>query len=432
MTKSKYNKLLLNVQDFLKNFNKLIERTMDECDFGKTRNRKINYSKFIKIVVQELPKKNVGLKNIVYAIEKDYGVSVSRNDVSDKFSQIPSDFFEKLVGKLISICSMNTAKNKKVEHLLQCVNDIKACDSSIFKQDKRLSSIFRHYATKNCSQKSALKLFTQFSLKDLIPTYVEVEEGKTSEKKFLSSMNKRSTLYLIDLGYYKHEQFARWVKDDIYFLSRVYPKAKLKIVDIKVGSEKWIGKNTNELTGNNLTRHSYVHVKAKAIKKDHGKGRVKYYEEEFDVYGFRFGKAIYWYIGNIPKDFDISIVAQLYYLRWCVELFFKMLKSCLQADKLIFRHPKSVINWLYLQILYYVLGICLLHPYLECTKLSFDKIKMQCYVDLLSKELENILKLLVNKRKVIFELSDFYKGVGRFCIKLSERQIRRLNEGLNP
>jgi hypothetical protein len=388
-------------------FKNVFDKSFDETDFGKTRNRKVNYKDFIKIIFSEYAKHDVNLKNVVHAIENVLDVTITRNSVSDKFSQIPCNYFINVLNKLMTICSKNILQSKNGK-LLNMVSEIEACDSSIFKLDKRLKDTFKHYASKNCKNLSALKIFTKLNLKTMTPTYICIEEGKTSEKAFLPNMKDENTLYITDLGYYKHEQLCEWTKNRIYFCTKVYPTAKIKIEKVIKGHDVLIGMLTKDVKCMHFASHKHVKAKAKIFRNSPGYGREdQYYGQEVTVVGFKFGKEIYWYICNLPEDFPIEELYKYYKFRWLIEIFFKLLKSGLNSKNIIFYNKNSVKNWLYMQIIYYLLGMMILKEYLGHLGLYIEDIKLLNYVTLISQYFDDILKKLLFEQNYEKEVKEF-------------------------
>ena len=146
----------------------------------------------------------------------------------------------------------------------------------------------------------------------------------------------RDRILLIDLGFYKHQIFARIEENGGYFVSRLKNNADPLIVGC---NRRWRGR-TVDIVGKNLSEvlprlkrqvlDAEVEVEFKR-RKYNGKQRK-------DIKRFRLvavynpeAKKYHLYITNIPADrFDAEDIAVLYSARWEIELIFKVLLT-LQA-----------------------------------------------------------------------------------------------------
>jgi len=138
----------------------------------------------------------------------------------------------------------------------------------------------------------------------------------------------KGSLFLFDLGYFSHVFLYQLDEARVWFVCRLKANSVPIITSVVKGvAKRHIGRPLNKkvnLMGN------IVEVWAKLMLP--GKGFIM-----VRLIGFRFPKTkeYRWYATNLP---DNMLLAQwiypIYRLRWQIELFFKSLKSTLNADQI--------------------------------------------------------------------------------------------------
>jgi len=139
----------------------------------------------------------------------------------------------------------------------------------------------------------------------------------------------KDRILLIDLGFYKHQIFARIEENGGYFVSRLKNNADPSIVGV---NRRWRGRTT-DVVGKNLSEvlpgltRQILDVEVEiAFKRRKYGGKQRKDVKHFRlvaVYNIEVEKY-HLYLTNIPVDrFDAEDIALLYSARWEIELIFK-------------------------------------------------------------------------------------------------------------
>jgi len=167
----------------------------------------------------------------------------------------------------------------------------------------------------------------------------------------------KDRILLIDLGFYKHQIFARISENGGFFVSRVKDNADPLIVGV---NRSWRGRTT-EVMGKKLSevlpklKRQILDVEVEVrFKRRKYNGKQRKDSERFRlvaVYNEEDGEY-HTYITNIPADrLDAQDIATLYSARWEIELIFKELKSRYGLDVLPTSNPQVVEALLWVGIL---------------------------------------------------------------------------------
>ncbi len=167
----------------------------------------------------------------------------------------------------------------------------------------------------------------------------------------------KGRILLLDLGFYKHQLFARIRKNGGYFISRLkdnadplilneYLTTRGNCLDVK-------GKRLSEVLPKLKRQVLDVEVEA-SFKRRSYRGKTRKDDEHFRMIAV-FNKEeekYHLYLTNIPPDMlEPENVAKLYGARWDVELVFKELKSRYALDVVNTTNPQIVEAYIWIAIL---------------------------------------------------------------------------------
>ncbi len=152
---------------------------------------------------------------------------------------------------------------------------------------------------------------------------------KTHDSQILPDLEQlKGSLFLFDLGYFSHVFLHLLNEAGVWFICRLKANSAPIITRVIKGiAKRHIGSTLNKKV--NL-RGSIVEVWAKLMLP--GKGFI-----EVRLIGFRFPKTkqYRWYATNLTSSMLLAEwIYPIYRLRWQIELFFKSLKSMLNADQI--------------------------------------------------------------------------------------------------
>jgi len=169
----------------------------------------------------------------------------------------------------------------------------------------------------------------------------------------------KDRILLIDLGFYKHQLFAKIKENGGYFVSRLKESADPLITDVYStcpgNSIDVKGKYLSEILPKLKRQVLDVEVEISFKRPNYnGKSKTRMDTERFRMVAVynEDEEKYHVYLTNISKD-DLSPedVAKLYGARWDIELIFKELKSRYDLDVVNTRNPQIVEAYIWIAIL---------------------------------------------------------------------------------
>jgi len=152
-------------------------------------------------------------------------------------------------------------------------------------------------------------------------------------------------LFIFDLGYFSHLFLHQLNEAKVWFVCRLKANSIPIITRVVNGvAKRHIGRPLNKQV---KLRGAIVEVWAKLMLP--GKGFI-----ELRLIGFRFPKTkqYRWYVTNLPPTMLLAQwIYPIYRLRWQIELFFKSIKSMLNADQITSGNENIALAIVYSSIL---------------------------------------------------------------------------------
>ena len=188
------------------------------------------------------------------------------------------------------------------------------------------------------STKAAVKLHTLLDVRGPIPTMIAISEGKQADVRVLDELiPEPGAFYVMDRGYLDFERLYRFVLTGAFFVTRT--KAGVQL---------------NRLESRPVDRST-------GIRSDHivwlrNPQSAAHYPDRLRRVTFRDledGKVLVFLTNNF--DLPAEVIAQLYKLRWRVELFFKWIKQNLRIKHFFGTSDNAVKTQVWIAICVYVL-----------------------------------------------------------------------------
>jgi hypothetical protein len=188
------------------------------------------------------------------------------------------------------------------------------------------------------STKNGIKVHTRYSLINENVGYVDRIISSTAavsdqEAAIHLVLSKYST-YVFDRGYINYTHYFDWVKKDILFVARVKANSKFRIL-----SKQEIPDQSNILLDADVMV-AIPHSDSTFLLR-----LVEYVDEKNRKYR----------VVTNRWDLKATDVAEIYRLRWKIELFFKWIKQHLKAIKWFNNNPEAVWNQIYIIMIAYAL-----------------------------------------------------------------------------
>lgn len=184
--------------------------------------------------------------------------------------------------------------------------------------------------------KAAVKMHTLFDLEKGIPENIIVTEGIIHDKvKMNSFITIPGVTYIFDRGYLDYKEYDRYSKEGIYFVTRLKKNAVMETLSVNaVPSESSVLSDKEVTLGTFYTKMQHPLRVIEVMDTQAG--------EPFCIATNRF-------------DLTAEEIAEIYRLRWQIELFFKWIKQHLRIKKFFGYSYNAVLNQLYCALILYML-----------------------------------------------------------------------------
>jgi len=188
------------------------------------------------------------------------------------------------------------------------------------------------------STKAAVKLHTLLDVRGPIPTMITISEGKQADVQMLDELIvEPGAFYIMDRGYVDFERLYRFVLASAFFVTRTKAGIQLNRLESRP-VDRSCGLRSHHIVW--LTNPQSVSHYPDRLR------RVSYRDPED-------GKVLVFLTNNF--DLPALVIAQLYKLRWRVELFFKWIKQNLRIKHFYGTSDNAVKTQVWIAMCVYVL-----------------------------------------------------------------------------
>ena len=296
------------------------------------------------------------LANIKRNYEKSSNKKLSDSSWYERFTPELVAFLKQCVTHAIEELALE--QTKVLNEKLSKFQDVLIQDSTIIRLHKSLAK--KWPAARSRTVAAGVKVSVLVSAVANSPKSITIHAESTNELKTLRiGPWIKDRILLIDLGFYKHQLFARIKENDGYFVSRLKGNADPLIVDVyntcRGNSIDVKGKHISEILPKLKRQVLDVEIESSFRRQNfNGKSKTRMDTERFRLVAvFNEDENKYHvYLTNISKD-DLSPedVAKLYGARWDIELIFKELKSRYALDVVNTRNTQIVEAYIWIAIL---------------------------------------------------------------------------------
>ena len=188
------------------------------------------------------------------------------------------------------------------------------------------------------STKAAVKLHTLLDVRGPIPTMIAISEGKQADVHVLDELiPEPGAFYVMDRGYLDFERLYRFVLTGAFFVTRTKAGVQLNRLE---------SRPVDRSTGIRSDHTVWLRNPQSAAHYPDRLRRVTFRDPED-------GKVLVFLTNNF--DLPAEVIAQLYKLRWRVELFFKWIKQNLRIKHFFGTSDNAVKTQVWIAICVYVL-----------------------------------------------------------------------------
>ena len=188
------------------------------------------------------------------------------------------------------------------------------------------------------STKAAVKLHTLLDLRGPIPTMIAISDGKQADVRILDQLiPEPGAFYVMDRGYVDFKRLYNFVLASAFFVTRTKAGIRLNRLESRP-VDRSTGLRSDHIVW--LTQPQSVAHYPDRLR------RVSYRDPED-------GKVLVFLTNNF--DLPALVIAQLYKLRWRVELFFKWIKQNLRIKHFFGTSDNAVKTQVWIAVCVYVL-----------------------------------------------------------------------------
>ncbi len=319
----------------------------------------------------------VELKRSLASLKRKYehGAKISVSDSAwyERFSPELTLFLKECVK--LGIEQYGKKEHRKLSQKLKNFDDVLIQDSTIIRVHNSLAKKWPAVRTRKVA--AGVKVSLLVSAVANGPKAVALRSENTAEIKTLKiGPWIKNRILLIDLGFYKHQMFARIDENDGFFVSRLKGIANPKIVAVnsvcRGNSIDIVGKKWKDVLP--LLKRQVIDAEVEIdLKRRKYKGK-----QRRDVKRFRLvaryneeAKKYHVYLTNIPKSrLDPDEIASLYGARWEIELIFKELKGKYSLDALEIKNPHTIAALIWVAILTLIVSRAIYHCFMDWNNLK--------------------------------------------------------------
>lgn len=285
------------------------------------------------------------------SFEAEGGTRITPQGFRARFNEVLERLLRGAVQRAMAFLSAQHVA--KFSGLLSSLRDVLLLDATVLHLHESLRSLWP--GTRKQSPAS-MKLHVVHSLRQRATLRFRTTKGKTNDRRGWRGFGPwvRGSLLMMDLGYYKHFFFARIEEQGGFFLSRLMGSANPTIVKdnqrLRGRARSLEGRKLREaLVGLHRDRLD-VQVKV-SFKRQKYLGKARKDEKIWRVVGLKHEGTWRLYLTNLPSTLSADAIAELYRLRWQVELLFKTLRSSFRLGDLPVRRPTAVMCLVYASLL---------------------------------------------------------------------------------
>lgn len=296
------------------------------------------------------------LANMKRRYEKASKKEIAESSWYVRFTPELVDFLKLCVTHAIEQLALE--QNNVLNEKLAKFKDVLIQDSTVIRLNKSLAK--KWPAARSKTVAAGVKVGMLVSAVANSPKSIGIYAETTNELKTLRMGPWiKDRILLIDLGFYKHQLFAKIKENGGYFVSRLKESADPLITEVyntcQGNSVDVNGKYLSEILPKLKRQVLDVEVEISFKRPNYnGKSKTRMDTEMFRLVAVynQDEEKYHVYLTNISKD-DLSPedVAKLYGARWDIELVFKELKSRYDLDVVNTKNPQIVEAYIWIAIL---------------------------------------------------------------------------------
>ena len=321
-------------------------------------------------------------------------VTLSRQALSDNLKSRPWQFFEAVLNHLLAAYAALVGASAPTLDL-EMIRHLMLVDSSTLRVADRLIQVFPGHKTGRKAEWAAVKLHAAFRLFRSVPQVLALTAEKVNDKgvSFLRPRGEK-VLYVFDLGYWKYNLFDSIIDRQQHFISRLREGCNPLIKEVYGGCQNWIGKRLKDIALQGEEVDLLVNLSSDGPSNPKMKHDVR-------LVGQQVGGVWHLYVTSIMDRvvYAVGLIAQIYALRWQIEIFFRDLKCVLRIENFIATTENGVRIQIYAALIFYTLTHILMLKAAQRVPTPIEQMSVPKCLTAVSQALLQTTELIVKGRE---------------------------------
>ncbi len=323
-----------------------IETLAQETGFAKREAQAIQPFEFVlSCVMASTIEAKRGFASVWRVFGAATGVETARSAITQRFGEGSANLMKAVFDNVLE--RLPEASHPELLGKLEQFESVLAHDGSVLALSPLLNKLFP--PTRTNSVGAAAKLHATVDLVHRKIVAVELTGERHSELDVAWEEPVRvNALYIDDLGYYCHDYFAATVDCGGHILSRLKTSTNPTVVEVYHGvrsPKASVGMKFKDIVF--TQSRSTFDLKATFSSKDNDPRDFRI----VGVYNEEAGKYHCYVTDLSPDDFSAEEIADIYRLRWVIELLFKLLKSFCHLDHVDTKDPDALRTHIYASLI---------------------------------------------------------------------------------
>lgn len=291
--------------------------------------------------------------------------TITRQAINERMNTQTECFIKAFIEQQLSQ-KIKDRPSQKLKGVLKNFKSIKIDDSTILSLPDELAGAFPGNVSGGI-KKSQAKIHAMYNLTKNNFSFLKVYSFSNNDQSLSQNVLpylQAGDLCIRDLGFSTFGAIEKFNHQGIYFIARknynnkIYDLDSEKEIDIlkEIGKSPFLDKEV--LLGKQKLKARLVVVKLPDEQANQRKRKAKEDRDRRTNHTLNYYKLLSYsiYISNIPTEkCNVNQIAELYRLRWRIEIIFKSWKSCFSIENILHNQCKNIIRVncvIYLMLLY--------------------------------------------------------------------------------
>jgi putative transposase len=321
-------------------------------------------------------------------------VTLSKEAISENFRERPWQFFEAVLQYLLMTYARlwSTLAGQPNQWVVQDLR-VLLVDATVMRVAHRLISVFPASRNGKCKEWAAVKLHTSLHLFRGVPEVLALTPQKKHERtiSFLRPVGE-AVLYIFDLGYWTYELFDTIIDRQQHFISRLKGNCNPLILEVYVGKADWVGQRLKDITLTGRTVDCLVNVTSANPANPQMRHNVRMVGQWITK-----DQAWHLYITSLVawQQYPLTLIIDLYRLRWQIEILFRNLKHVLRIANFVSTTENGIRIQMYAALIHYLLTHILILKAAQATGRPFEDFSIPYCLNAVQQVLQQTSQLVL-------------------------------------